>query len=89
VTLVIVDTMVSHISGYHGWTKMAKTGFATYHIMGGRMDNKKDFRVAGKCTAETYADHCRCTRGAVFGLHECVFYDDGECLNGKKEEKEN
>jgi hypothetical protein len=51
------------------------------------MKNKKDFRVDGKCTAETYADDCRCERGVVFGMWGCVFYDNGgECLNDKKKE---
>jgi hypothetical protein len=50
------------------------------------MDNKKDFRVDGKCAAETYADHCRCTRGNVYGAHPCTFYEGGWCVNDKKEE---
>jgi hypothetical protein len=52
------------------------------------MNEKRDYMVDGKCTAETYSDHCRCTRGVVFGLHPCPFYDGGECVNGKKEENE-
>ena len=43
------------------------------------MSEKRDYRVIGKCTAVTYAEHCRCTRGVVFGLHECVFFDCGMC----------
>jgi hypothetical protein len=48
------------------------------------MKNKKDFRVNRKCTAETYADHCRCDLGVVYGMHPCTFYEGGgECLNDK------
>jgi hypothetical protein len=50
-----------------------------------QMTEKRDYRVNGKCTAETYAQQCFCTRSVVFGMAQCTFRDGYDCRSGKND----